>query len=237
MFLDTTCPTCGGLIVGDPFRDNLSRKEHRIQGMCQRCQDSVFESGIHKNYILEGLKPTDLPGEWVEVRNRLEHILWFCTHKVFIAGGCLRDLRAGQKDQVRDVDLWVQIDPNRLQISREYVKAYGIPLNEPSSITCYGPSAEDRGVVGIDYFEENGIEFNLIWMGKLCDSPETLIHGFDFGINQAAYDGDNFTVTDSFLEDHANQTITRVRRTDTEKRMAERAERMKAKFPGYRLVG
>lgn len=34
------CPTCGGAI--GEFRDDLSRKEFGISGMCQACQDSVF---------------------------------------------------------------------------------------------------------------------------------------------------------------------------------------------------
>tara|TARA_R110000744_G_scaffold117347_2_gene219356 strand:- start:313 stop:498 length:186 start_codon:yes stop_codon:yes gene_type:complete len=34
------CATCGN----EPgvFRDDLSRKEHHISGMCQTCQDDVF---------------------------------------------------------------------------------------------------------------------------------------------------------------------------------------------------
>ena len=36
------CPTCKGKI--GPFRDDLSRKEFSISGMCQGCQDSVFNS-------------------------------------------------------------------------------------------------------------------------------------------------------------------------------------------------
>ena len=36
------CPTCGKIIVMTDFRDPLSRKEFRISGMCQSCQDSVF---------------------------------------------------------------------------------------------------------------------------------------------------------------------------------------------------
>jgi hypothetical protein len=31
---------CGGPAV--EFRDELSRREYRISGLCQRCQDSVF---------------------------------------------------------------------------------------------------------------------------------------------------------------------------------------------------
>lgn len=34
------CPLCGKKIT--IFKDNLSRKEFEISGMCQRCQDEVF---------------------------------------------------------------------------------------------------------------------------------------------------------------------------------------------------
>lgn len=36
------CMTCGG--DANDFKDALSVKEYGISGMCQRCQDSVFES-------------------------------------------------------------------------------------------------------------------------------------------------------------------------------------------------
>lgn len=35
------CATCGKPIYG--FKDRLSKKEYGISGMCQECQDSVFE--------------------------------------------------------------------------------------------------------------------------------------------------------------------------------------------------
>ena len=40
------CATCAGEV--GPFRDDLSRKEYRIGGMCQTCQDKVF--GSEENY-------------------------------------------------------------------------------------------------------------------------------------------------------------------------------------------
>jgi hypothetical protein len=35
------CPTCGGQIGS--FRDERSTREFRISGMCQECQDSLFD--------------------------------------------------------------------------------------------------------------------------------------------------------------------------------------------------
>jgi hypothetical protein len=38
------CPCCNKKIVMDFFVDELSLKEFQISGMCQECQDSVFNS-------------------------------------------------------------------------------------------------------------------------------------------------------------------------------------------------
>lgn len=37
------CVTCGG--PATEFKDELSKREYTISGMCQRCQDSTFGSG------------------------------------------------------------------------------------------------------------------------------------------------------------------------------------------------
>lgn len=37
---DGICPTCGEEIT--EFNDKLSEREYQISGMCQKCQDKVF---------------------------------------------------------------------------------------------------------------------------------------------------------------------------------------------------
>ena len=39
------CPLCTQEVNPDGFRDDLSRKEFRISGMCQSCQDAFFTEG------------------------------------------------------------------------------------------------------------------------------------------------------------------------------------------------
>lgn len=39
------CPGCSEKINNLDFRDDLSRKEFGISGLCQKCQDSVFGRG------------------------------------------------------------------------------------------------------------------------------------------------------------------------------------------------
>ena len=36
------CPSCYTDIDMDDFRDNLSRREYNISGLCQDCQDKIF---------------------------------------------------------------------------------------------------------------------------------------------------------------------------------------------------
>ena len=47
------CVWCGG--AATEFKDELSRKEYRISGFCQSCQDEVFEEHVHE--------PSDEPEE------------------------------------------------------------------------------------------------------------------------------------------------------------------------------
>jgi len=36
------CPFCKKPIVKDEFKDELSEKEYKISGLCQKCQDDMF---------------------------------------------------------------------------------------------------------------------------------------------------------------------------------------------------
>ena len=36
------CPFCKQAVSNDSFRDELSKREFRISGLCQVCQDSMF---------------------------------------------------------------------------------------------------------------------------------------------------------------------------------------------------
>lgn len=39
----SVCPFCKGDITAGEFRDALSIREYRISGLCQKCQDQVFD--------------------------------------------------------------------------------------------------------------------------------------------------------------------------------------------------
>jgi len=38
------CPFCGAKVDPGALRDDLSRKEFRISGLCQACQDATFRT-------------------------------------------------------------------------------------------------------------------------------------------------------------------------------------------------
>jgi hypothetical protein len=44
---DKKCPLCESPIVMKDFRDNLSAREYKISGLCQACQDEIFEENEH----------------------------------------------------------------------------------------------------------------------------------------------------------------------------------------------
>jgi len=37
------CPFCKKKIIIDEFKNDLSLKEYKISGLCQKCQDETFE--------------------------------------------------------------------------------------------------------------------------------------------------------------------------------------------------
>ena len=39
------CPLCGNPVNFEDFRDDLSRREFKISGLCQKCQDEFFGGG------------------------------------------------------------------------------------------------------------------------------------------------------------------------------------------------
>lgn len=39
------CPFCGKDMTNPVFRDELSKKEFSISGICQECQDNYFKDG------------------------------------------------------------------------------------------------------------------------------------------------------------------------------------------------
>jgi hypothetical protein len=37
------CPFCGKSVKWEDFKDEISKREYRISGICQECQDKTFK--------------------------------------------------------------------------------------------------------------------------------------------------------------------------------------------------
>ena len=42
-YYGTECPNCGAILANEQWRDDLSRREAEISGLCQECQDEFFD--------------------------------------------------------------------------------------------------------------------------------------------------------------------------------------------------
>lgn len=47
------CPTCGKPVNVKAFRDELSKREFKISGMCQECQDDFFGEDYEEPTFIE----------------------------------------------------------------------------------------------------------------------------------------------------------------------------------------
>lgn len=41
------CPFCEVIVDVNTLKDELSKKEFRISGLCQKCQDDIFNNNIY----------------------------------------------------------------------------------------------------------------------------------------------------------------------------------------------
>lgn len=50
------CPFCNLDVTDDGFRDETSRREFNISGLCQCCQDEFFDEGKTIEYYIDDIK-------------------------------------------------------------------------------------------------------------------------------------------------------------------------------------
>ncbi|WP_338807247.1 hypothetical protein V8U11_10980 [Pseudomonas chlororaphis] len=174
-----------------------------------------------------------IPLSWVIFQQLLSDAV---GHPVILAGGCLRDLYSGRQESVKDLDFW----PEYLgSAHRKEVLAKLQELRFTGRTGCTLAYTEgnlkDRGIMAIDWLvAPNGQEVNLIWIDGA--DPQAILNGFDFGINQACWDGSQWTISDAFFQDHQDKTISLIRSWEVPKRLCDRIRRMQDKFPEYTLL-
>ncbi len=172
-----------------------------------------------------------LPPAWVAVQVYLSTLL---GQPLMLAGGALRDLYAGKPEQTKDLDFWTDLPPAMRVLLKAVLKKQGWTPHGGCYLGYTDSKLCDRGLNAIDWWiTPDGLEVNIIWVTSA--HPVSLLQSFDFGINQAVYDGAKWFTTETFLSDHANKCITLIRTQETAKRLKERVDRMLAKYPDYRL--
>jgi hypothetical protein len=155
-----------------------------------------------------------------------------------IAGGYLRDRITGKP--VKDVDLFVRDrgDASNQRLLTVLARTHPYLSN---TIPAHYLGAED----GVTFIYEclpaamptRLPEVNVITMNRGYEMHEN-VHRFDFGICQVATDGEHLIKTPAFEQDRAEMTFTLVQcENEAEyERSLRRWERLKVKYPGWRLV-
>ncbi|PTS86458.1 hypothetical protein DBR00_02565 [Pseudomonas sp. HMWF032] len=173
----------------------------------------------------------ELPSHWMALQALLRNIL---GHPVMLAGGALRDLYAGKLALTKDLDFWVDLHPSNRVLLKNVLEDQGWRPAKGCVLDYTDSLLSARGIRAIDWWvTPSGHEVNLIWVQSA--HPSDLIASFDFGINQAVFDGDNWFTSEEFVQDHSKKTITLIRVTESVKRLQNRIDRMLLKFPEYRL--
>ena len=139
----------------------------------------------------------------------------------WIAGGALRD--TDHVVQFKDVDIFVngfETDPEP-EFGDEL---FDEPMDRAADRNAYLMRAL---TVIVD-----GVTLNLIFMRTDQWTAESIAERCDFGLNQISWcpDTDHTYRSEQYLLDFQHRTLTNTRAT-----APERHDRMKSKFPGYRV--
>lgn len=162
-----------------------------------------------------------------DVHNFLKAIQKF-DERAVVAGGYLRDIMLGV--QPKDVDIWIynrlpkelvlDLPPDSYKVLRR------IPIQNSFAM---------KRIISVEW---KGITFDII---QLRDPTVRAIDRFDFGLNQAWYDGTSIHTTLAFDKDQRDETITYLNNSENYTRLdriiKDRIPRMIAKYPTYKVVG
>lgn len=183
------------------------------------------------------MKNLEIPIDILNLCERIEKAT--VGYDVYLAGGFLRDLEYGNNTP-KDVDLffvpWKGYNLEHLPVWNDELEL-GHPVYDYCSPT---QDMKDRGVNRVVCFVSNKLstpEVNYI-VYDYGMSMEELACDFDMGINQIAYDIKNKTLyrSDKYTEHHEQKVIECLHKFSHE-RTWQRYQRMKAKFPDYRVIG
>ncbi len=163
----------------------------------------------------------DIPQDWKDVLARVQGAF----PGAIIAGGALRDLDHGKP--VKDVDIFIPIDIIPQETLDGVIEDLGLQIHPIGK----GRTNPDRKIFGIYHTTINGIQYELIFASPLACSIDT----FDINICQIQFNGEAVGTTYQYDRGVQGKLIT-FPNPQSEKRMAERTERIQVKYPEYTII-
>lgn len=171
-----------------------------------------------------------------------------------LAGGAIRDMYNNIPVNDYDLFLWdpyssTEINSSKLDIDEEYIsKLCGVPKPRPyefasTGVTKYKPSAAGDYTINAHIATVWNVmmpemDYQIIFVRH---KPELYVQKyFDFGICKAYCDGNRIHLSEDFMTDISNQTIT-VCGEDMSKKMftysvTHHLPRIKRKYAGFKVI-
>jgi hypothetical protein len=185
------CPFCNKP-VGE-FRDELSRKENSISGLCQNCQDGVFGSDVSDSVFEKIGLPTEYEDSIDDIPYLLE-ILGF--DGVYLAGGLLRTITSSTEElspEKTDIDLFFKDEGSLNRVKSwleitEYKKVYQCPEGKLATYVFLDDEDCEKWkiqLISVDFYPDT----------------ESLIDSFDFTCTMFGTDGKEFVFHKDAIRD------------------------------------
>lgn len=186
-----------------------------------------------------------IPAAWTRVLHALRADIF---KDAVIAGGALRDLSTGAP--IKDVDVFVTAKPGT-EVKYRLDQVFGFTGRTVVDAEVVDYLASMDGVVAVYEYDTNEYDvedpdkrinwvhpFQVIVLDHADFSPEAALERFDFGICQVVYDGECTWHTPAFVADIQLKTFTVCRADNKEQfdRSMIRFERLREKYPDYKLV-
>jgi hypothetical protein len=170
----------------------------------------------------------------------------FSTPKVYVAGGCLRDLDNGK--DINDIDIFVSCDDNLARQVKHSKQANYRPFTyagalerlfktESKLLSTKNYTTWNRAmrIMAVEELDTKPHKIQtILYQHAGTRGPRNLLEYFDINLCKISFDGNRIYRSDEYKRDVENKTIT----IDTSlqaphERTLQRVEKLKKKFPEF----
>ncbi len=151
-------------------------------------------------------------------------------------GGAIRDLDNGMAHLIKDIDIVVFDRPGYLHTLKQAMVGFQYRLAVPEQVANY--LAFENVACVHEFWEDVGTTPIQILVMKEKRTPLEILERHDFGLCQAAFNGEEFHFTPAYDTDRMNRTFTLVRCRDVKDywRSVKRYQRLETKYQGWPLM-